>query len=72
MTVGEDQRRGGKTRTYRTQGNGSSGQADQPTVAGMGLVDSVGIVVAQLVENGLNFGVILFGNYLANDALKTV
>ena len=54
--------------TYRAEGDSGGGQADQPSVAGMGLVDGVRKVIAELVEDGLDPGVVLLGDKVADEA----
>lgn len=56
--------------TYGTQSNGGSSQADQAAIAGMGLMDGIGKVVAQLLEDGRDPGVVSAGDQVADDALK--
>ena len=60
----------GEGRTYGAKGNGGRSQTDQAAVAGMGLVYNVGIVIAQLVEDGLNAVEVLGGDELAYDPFQ--
>lgn len=53
--------------TYRAEGDGGSGQADQPSVPGMGLMDGVGKVITELVEDGLNPQVVLLSDKIADE-----
>ena len=57
-----------RAETYRAKSNGGSGQAYQPPVPCMRLVDSIGKVVAELVEDGLDPGVVLLGDKVADEA----
>lgn len=64
------EKRGCEERTDRSESNGGGCKADQATVASMRLVDSVGILVAELIEYRLDPVVILTGNKLPNDSFK--
>lgn len=56
--------------THRTQSYGSGSEADEPTVPGVGLVNSVGIVVTELVDNLRYPAMVLGGQGIANQALE--
>lgn len=58
--------------TYRTKGNGSSGQPYQTSVPGMRLVNGIGKVIAELIQDGLDATVVLDGDELADYALQPV
>lgn len=55
--------------TYRAEGNGSGRQPYQAAVPCMWLMDGIGKVVAELVEDGLDPGVVICGDELADDTL---
>lgn len=55
---------------YGTKGYGGSGQADKASIARMRLVDSIGILVAELVKNGSDFVVVPGRNELSDETLK--
>jgi hypothetical protein len=55
--------------TYRTKSNGGGGQAYQASVSCMRLVDGIGEIITELVENSLDPGVVLAGDELADDTL---
>lgn len=54
--------------THGTEGDSSSGQADEASIAGMWLVDGIGILVAELLEYGLNPLIVFGGSKLAYQA----
>jgi len=56
--------------TYRAQGDGGGGQADEAAVAGVGLVHGIGIVVAQLMDDAGDAGVVVGGEGIADQALE--
>lgn len=56
--------------TYWTEGNSSGCQADQTTVPRMRLVHSVGVLIAELLENIVNALIVFYAHELSNDALK--
>ena len=58
--------------TYGPECYGSGRQADEAAVAGVGLVYGIGKVVAELVENLLDLGVVLARDMLPNEPLKAV
>lgn len=58
-----------KEQTYRAKGNSSSGQAYQASIASVRLVNGIGKLITELIENGLNLGVVLCGNHFSDDAL---
>lgn len=55
--------------THRSKGNRGSGQADQATISGMGLMHRIGVVMAELFDDFLDFLVLPFENGFANDLL---
>lgn len=59
------------TVTYGAEGNSGSGEAYETAIACMRLVDGIGKVVAELVEDSLNPGVVLVGGELADHPLKS-
>lgn len=61
-----------KWETYRAEGNGGSGQADQTAIPGMRLVDSIGIFNAELLDDILNLEPLLCNTQLSDDPLKTM
>ena len=63
MTLGKGASR--KTWTYRAKSNGGGGQSYQSSVPCMRLVDGIGEVITELVENGLDPGVVLLGDEVA-------
>lgn len=58
--------------TYRTKSDGSSSQSYQASVPRMRLVDGISKVVAKLIEDGLDTGIVLLGDKVANEALESV
>jgi hypothetical protein len=58
-------------KAHWTEGDSSGSQAYETSVAGVWLVYSIGELVAELVENGLDSGIVLAGNQLAYDALES-
>lgn len=61
-------RTGGKS-TYGAESNGGSSQAYETPIPGMGLVDGISKVIAELVQDGFDSGVVLCGNELSDDPL---
>jgi len=61
-----------KSRTYRTKSDGSSSQSYQAPVPRMRLVDGIGKVVTKLIEDGLDPGIVLLGDKVADEALEPV
>ena len=55
--------------TYRAKGNGGGGQAYQTSVSCMRLVDGISKIIAELIEDSLDPGVVLVGDELADDTL---
>ncbi len=51
-----------RAETYRAKSNGGSGQAYQASVPCMRVVDGIGKVIAELVDDGLDPGVVLLGD----------
>lgn len=56
--------------TYRAKCNGGGGEADQASITGVRLVDSIGILIAQLIEDGLDPRVVFGHDQLTNDPLE--
>lgn len=56
-------------RQFRAEGDGSGSQAYQASVSCMGLMDCIGEVVAELVEDGFDLCVVLGCNQISDDAL---
>jgi hypothetical protein len=52
--------------TYRAEGNGSGCQPYQATVSCMWLMYRIGKVIAELIKNSLDPGVVLCGDELAD------
>ena len=48
--------------TYRAEGDSRGSQAYQASITSMRLMDSKGELVAELIENSLDFGIVLAGN----------
>lgn len=57
--------------TYRTQGNGGSSETDQAPVSRMGLVNGIGILVAELFDNVAHSLEILCCSEISNHSLKS-
>jgi len=55
---------------YGSEGDGGSSKADETAVAGMRLMDSIGVVVAKLFENVVYALEILGGYEIADDPLE--
>lgn len=55
--------------THRSKGDRGSGQADQAAVSGVGLMHSIGIVMAELLDDFLNPLMFTFEDGIANDLL---
>lgn len=68
-TKGRMKRREGEE-AHRAEGYGGSGQADESSIPSVGLMDSIGILVAQLVKNGGNLVIVLCSSKLAYDPLE--
>ena len=56
--------------TYRAECYCGGSQANQATVACMRLMDSISIVVAKLIEDGIDFDIVLGGDQLTNGTLQ--
>lgn len=56
---------------YGAESNGGGGEANQTAIAGMWLVDGVGILVAERIEDGLDAGKVLDGDEIADLALES-
>ena len=59
-------------RSYCSQRDRSRRQAYQPAVPRVGLVDSVGVIVAELVHDLGDAVVVAFGEGIADDGLESV
>jgi hypothetical protein len=57
-------------RTYWTECNGGGGKAYEAAISGMRLVNSVGIVIAELVEDLLNLLLLAGGAQLPDDPFQ--
>ncbi len=62
----------GEGKTHRAEGNSSGSQAYKTTVSCMRLMNGICILIAELVKDGLNSGIVLGGNKLADHALQSV
>lgn len=56
--------------TYRAQSDGGSGQTNETSIASMGLMDGIGILVAELVKYSLDPRVVFCGSKLADDSFQ--
>jgi hypothetical protein len=52
------------------ESNGGGSKANQASVAGMRLMDSIGIVLAELGENGMDPGMVVGRKGIANRCLE--
>jgi hypothetical protein len=57
--------------SYRAQCYRGSSQTDKAAIAGVGLVDGVGIVVAELVDDFGDFIMVAFGEGVADGGLES-
>jgi len=64
--------RKGPEATHRSKSNSRGSQTYQATVSGMRLMDSICIIVAQLVNDGFDLCVILHDDQLADNAFEPV
>lgn len=55
--------------THRAKGNGGGGQTDETSIASVWLVNSIGVLVTELLQYGLNPLVIFGGSELTYDSL---
>jgi hypothetical protein len=58
------------TSNVDSESDGGSSQTDETTIACMGLVDGVGVVVAELVDNLLDADVVVVGQRVADDGFE--
>jgi hypothetical protein len=64
--------KGGKEATHRSKSNSRGSQTYQATVSGMRLMDSICIVIAELVDDGLDLSIVLRDDQLADNAFEPV
>lgn len=57
-------------RKFGAEGDGGGGQAYEAPIASMRLVYGVGVLIAQLVKNGRDPGIVFCGDELTYDALE--
>jgi hypothetical protein len=55
--------------THRSKGNRGRGQTNQATISGMGLMHSIGVIMAELLDDFPDLLVPPFENGFANDLL---
>jgi hypothetical protein len=55
--------------THRSESDRGSGEPNQATISGMRLMYSIGIVMAELFDDGLDFIMFSFENGISNDFL---
>lgn len=59
-------------KTYRSKCNGSSGKADEAAISGMGLVNGICIVIAELIEDFFNLLVLAGSAQFPDDPFQPV